>query len=269
LPDRDAHQPDLTLIADAARDAGEIARRFWKRSPQVWEKDAGAGPVTEADLAINDMLMDRLRKARPDYGWLSEETPDDAARLGAGPVFILDPLDGTRAFIAGERTFAHSIAVAFHGQVVAGAVFLPIDDRLYTATLHGPAFCNGAALAATSPRKVESATLLTAKRNMAPDHWKDGIVPPVRRDFRASLAYRLCLVAEGRFDAMLSPGPTWEWDVAAGTLIAQRAGARVTDRRGATLHFNRPDPRTPGIVAAGDVVHDALVAGLAPVPSLP
>lgn len=269
MPDRDRHTADLRLIADAARAAGDIARQFWKRSPRVWEKDEGAGPVTEADLAINDMLMDRLRGARPDYGWLSEETPDDTARLGPGPVFILDPLDGTRAFIAGERTFAHSIAVAIAGQVVAGAVFLPIADRLYSATLHGPALCNGAAIAATSPRTVENATLLTAKRNMTPDQWKDGILPPVRRDFRASLAYRLCLVAEGRFDAMLSPGPTWEWDVAAGALIAERAGARVTDRRGERLHFNRPDPRTPGIVAAGAVVHGALVGSLAPAPGLP
>lgn len=269
MPDRDDHRADLTLIADAARAAGDIARQFWKRAPQVWEKDEGAGPVTEADLAINDMLMDRLRGARPDYGWLSEETPDDAARLGDGPVFILDPLDGTRAFIAGERTFAHSIAVAMEGQIVAGAVYLPITDRLYTATRRGPALCNGAPIGVSSPRTVDSATLLTAKRNMMPEHWKGGIVPPIRRDFRASLAYRLCLVAEGRFDAMLSPGPTWEWDVAAGALIAERAGARVTDRRGDRLHFNRPDPRTPGIVAAGDVVHGALVAGLAAMPGLP
>ncbi len=269
MPEPDEHQSDLTLIADAARAAGDIARRYWQQKPQVWEKDEGAGPVTEADLAINDMLADRLRTARPDYGWLSEETPDDAARLKADPVFILDPLDGTRAFIAGERTFAHSIAVAVAGRVIAAAVFLPITDRLYTATRHGPALCNGAPLAVSSPRTVNNATLLTAKRNMAPEHWKAGRVPPVKRDFRASLAYRLCLVAEGRFDAMLSPGPTWEWDIAAGALIAERAGARVTDRSGGGLVFNRPDPRTPGVIAAGVLVHDALVAGLAPAPGLP
>lgn len=269
MPDRDDLQADLILIAEAARAAGDIARAFWQRAPKVWEKDAGAGPVTEADLAINDMLMERLRGARPGYGWLSEETPDDGSRLGPGPVFILDPLDGTRSFIAGERTFAHSIAVARGGQVVAGAVFLPIAERLYTATQGGPALCNGDPIAAASPPTVDSATLLTARRNMTPEHWKDGILPPVRREFRASLAYRLCLVAEGRFDAMLSPGPTWEWDVAAGALIAERAGACVTDRRGERLRFNRPDPRTPGIVAAGERVHDALIAGLAPVPCLP
>mgnify|MGYP001161693383 CR=1 FL=1 len=269
MPDRDAHQADLTLIAQAARDAGDIARRFWKRAPKVWEKDAGAGPVTEADLAVNEMLMDRLRAARPDYGWLSEETPDDGARLGAGRVFILDPLDGTRAFIAGEPTFAHSIAVVAAGKVVAGAVFLPVSDLLYTATLNGPALCNGAPIAASAPRMLEQATLLTARRNMAPELWLNAVVPPLRRDFRASLAYRLCLVAEGRFDAMLAPGPTWEWDVAAGALIAGRAGANVTDRQGCSLRFNRPDPRTPGVVAAGDMVHAAIVAGLAPAPGQP
>ena len=137
MPDLDAHQADLTLIAQAARDAGDIARRFWKRAPKVWEKDAGAGPVTEADLAINEMLMDRLRAARPGYGWLSEETPDDGARLGAGTVFILDPLDGTRAFIAGEPTFAHSIAVVAAGKGVGNGFRLNGGRRRITGRRNG------------------------------------------------------------------------------------------------------------------------------------
>ena len=86
---------DLALLTEAARDAGRIALRYWRKNPQVWDKGGEHGPVTEADLAVNDMLKARLLAARPGYGWLSEETPDDAARLACETVFIIDPIDGT------------------------------------------------------------------------------------------------------------------------------------------------------------------------------
>ena len=111
---------DLALLTDAAREAGLIALRYWRRNPQVWDKGGEHGPVTEADLAVNDMLKARLLAARPDHGWLSEETPDDPARLSRECVFIIDPIDGTRAFIAGEDTFAVSLAVVEQGIPVAG-----------------------------------------------------------------------------------------------------------------------------------------------------
>ncbi|TAG15735.1 MAG: 3'(2'),5'-bisphosphate nucleotidase CysQ, partial [Rhodobacterales bacterium] len=133
-----AHDPsfrDLALLTEAAREAGRIALRYWRREPKVWDKGGDHGPVTEADLAVNDMLKLMLLSARPDYGWLSEETPDDAARLSAETVFIIDPIDGTRAFVAGEETFAHSLAVAHQGKVTAGVVFLPALDKIYTASL--------------------------------------------------------------------------------------------------------------------------------------
>ena len=98
--------PDLDLLIQAAQDAGQIARRYWRREPATWEKDDGAGPVTEADLAVNDFLIDRLLGARPDYGWLSEESPDDPARMDAAHCFIIDPIDGTRAFIDGQEGFS-------------------------------------------------------------------------------------------------------------------------------------------------------------------
>ena len=110
---------DLALLTEAAREAGRIALRYWRNSPQVWDKGGEHGPVTEADLAVNDMLKAKLLAARPDYGWLSEETPDSADRLAVDTVFIVDPIDGTRAFIAGEETFAHSLAVVQRGKVTA------------------------------------------------------------------------------------------------------------------------------------------------------
>jgi myo-inositol-1(or 4)-monophosphatase len=251
---------DLALLTDAARAAGEIALRYWNNAPLAWEK-GDQGPVTEADIAVNDMLKATLRAARPDYGWLSEETPDDAARLECDHVFIIDPIDGTRAFIAGERNFSHSLAVAYRGQVVAGAVYLPAKDQLFTASLDGPALCDGQPIAPTQTLLAGDPKILTPKANLDSDFWQ-GPAPLFRRSFRTSLAYRLCLVAQGRHDGMMSFRNTWEWDIAAGSLIASRAGAKVTDGRGQPLRFNNPSPHTPGVLAAGPALHAELVARL-------
>ncbi len=259
MPDSD----DLALLTDAARAAGEIALRFWRKDHAIWDKEAGAGPVTEADLAVNQMLQDRLLAARPDYGWLSEETPDTDDRLTKARTFIIDPIDGTRAFIDGTPDFAHSLAVAVDGQITAAVVFLPAQNRLYSASTATPALLNGDIITCSARARMDGATLLTARPNLAAEHWRGGAPPPVRREFRSSLAWRMCLVAEGRFDAMLTLRPTWEWDVAAGTLIAQRAGAQVSDRTGGAPRFNNPSARLNGLVCAPPLLQAALLGQLA------
>ena len=253
-------ETDLALLIRAARQAGQIALRYWKRSPKVWEKD-DESPVTEADHAVNDALHATLRSARPDYGWLSEETPDDTARLQTEAQFILDPIDGTRAFIAGEDSFSHAIAIARGGRVTAGVVYLPALDRMFAATHDGPATLNGAPIHASTIAGIEGANILTPAANMKPEFWPGG-VPDLKRSFRASVAYRLALVAQGRFDGMLSFRQGWEWDIAAGALIATRAGATVTNRHGAALTFNNPDPRSNGLIAAAPGLHAALLVRL-------
>ena len=251
---------DLALLTDAARQAGEIALRFWRQAPKTWEKP-GQGPVTEADLAVNAALRDMLRSARPDYGWLSEEDPDSETRLETEFQFILDPIDGTRSFIAGEDVFAISLAVVQNGTARAGVVYLPALDRLYTATDHGPALKDGQPIVASKQQGIDGARLLTTAQALQPQHWPGG-VPDLKRSFRASLAYRLCLVAEGRHDGMLTLRDAWEWDIAAGSLIAARAGAAVTDRTGQTLRFNQPNPLAPGVVVAAPGLHAALLQRL-------
>jgi myo-inositol-1(or 4)-monophosphatase len=254
---------DLDLLIDAAQGAGRIAHRYWRKKPEFWHKPGDAGPVTEADLAVDAMLKADLRAARPDYGWLSEETPDDPARLQHDRCFIVDPIDGTRAFIEGDTSFAHALAVAEKGRVIAAVVYLPEKDALYAATEEGVATLNGAPIAASRPDRIGGATLLTSSATMAPQHWAGAVPPPVRRVFRASFAWRMCLVAEGRFDAALTLRSSWEWDIAAGDLIARRAGANVSDRHGAPLSFNRPDPRADGVLVAGPALWSDLHARLA------
>ena len=245
-------------MTTAARQAGQIAMQFWQKSPKVWHKDGDEGPVTEADIAVNDMLHQSLCAARRGYGWLSEEGPDDPSRCDCDHVFIIDPIDGTRAFIAGDSSFSHSLAVARQGRITAAVVYLPAKDRLYAATKDRPATVNGNPIRCSGRIGINGASLLTPKTNLAPVHWI-GEPPEVISAFRASVAYRLSLVADGAFDGMLSFRQAWEWDIAAGALIAERAGAVVTDRTGAALQFNRANPRSNGLVAAAPGFHAALI----------
>ena len=254
---------DLSLLTDAARAAGAIAMHHWRQSPEVWEKPDGAGPVSAADLAVDRMLSADLRAARPDYGWLSEESADDPDRLHARRTFIIDPIDGTRAFLDGTPDFAVSLAIAEGGRATVGVVYLPAQNRLYSATIDGPALCDGAPIHASRRAELAEATVLTSRATFAPEHWLGRTVPPVRRMFRSSIAWRLCLVAEGAFDGMMTLKRVWEWDSAAGGLIAERAGAAVTDRTGAPLGYNRPTPLNDGCLAAAPAVQAGLLAALA------
>lgn len=258
-------ESDLALLGDAAREAGRIALGYSRGENRVWSKGKD-DPVSEADIAVDTYLRETLTAARPDYGWLSEETEDDLARLKARRVFVVDPIDGTRAFVAGETTWAHSLAVVENGRPVAAVVYLPMKDRLYAAAKGAGATLNGAPIRASGKRGINGATVLASRPVMEDRHWRDG-VPPVTRVFRPSLAYRICLVAEGRYDGMLTIRDSWEWDIAAGALIAAEAGAVVSDAQGRPLRFNNPRPMTPGVLAAGPVLHEKLAGRLVSEPA--
>lgn len=254
---------DLPLLIETAREAGEIARSFHGPKARAWDKPGNLGPVTEVDLAVNDYLRDTLTEARPSYGWLSEEDEDTARRLTRPRVFIIDPLDGTRSFIEGSPTWAHSLAVAENGIVTAAVVYLPEKDKLYSAAAGQGAFLNGEPIRVSSRSELAGASVLAARPNMDPSNWKGQQVPDFKRAHRPSLAYRLALVAEGRYDAMLTLRDSWEWDIAAGDLILREAGAEVSDKRGAPLRFNNPHPKVKGVIAAPSGLHHDIAKRLA------
>jgi len=258
---------DLPLLIEAARRAGRIATSFAGKTAKRWDKPDGAGPVTEADLAVNDMLHSVLRQARPDYGWLSEESEDGSVRLGQDRVFIVDPIDGTRSFTEGADTWAHAIAVAEYGQITSAVIYLPMRDLLYTAARGRGAFLNGIPIRASGVAGFAQASVLAAKPAMAAAVWRSGTCPNFIPAYRPSLAYRLGLVAQSEFDAMLTLRPSWEWDIAAGALIVAEAGGTITNQRGAPLRFNAADPRLDGVVAGGALIHTALLDALAVPPS--
>ena len=251
--------PELSLLMTAAEEAGEIALRHFRNRPKVWDKADEAGPVTEADLEVDAFLKQALTEARPAAGWLSEETEDDPARLSAAEVFIVDPIDGTRAYIDGARDWALSLALVQGGVPVAAVVHMPAQEQSYSAEAGGGAFLNGTRLAMETRAALQGATVLANKHAFAEHRWPQGL-PPVTRHFRSSLAYRMSLVAEGRFDAMVTLRPAWHWDIAAGALIVAEAGGTVSDHTGTALLFNTPDPRSPAVVAGERTTHSGLIA---------
>ncbi len=255
---------DLELLIRAAEAAGEIALRFSGPEARRWDKPDGQGPVTEADLAVNALLEEMLPTARPGYGWLSEETEDSSDRLARDSVFIIDPIDGTRSFAEGSRTWAHSLAIAREGRVTAAVIYLPQRERMYTAALGDGACLNGVSIEASGLTDLRVADVLTARPNLSPEHWKGRQPPGFNRSYRPSLAYRMAKVADGRAGAMLTLRRSWEWDIAAGDLILREAGGRASDRFGSDLRFNNPVPLLDGVVAGPEALHKELIAALDP-----
>lgn len=254
---------DLPLLIDTVRMAGRVATSFVGKTAKRWDKPGNGGPVTEADMAVNDLLQQVLMSARPDYGWLSEETEDGTDRLARDRVFIVDPIDGTRSFTEGANTWAHALAVAERGEVTAAVIYLPLRGLLYTAARGQGAYLNGIPITASEIEVFDQATILAAKPVMAGERWAYGACPPFKQAYRPSLAYRLGLVAQAKFDAMLTLRASWEWDIAAGALIVSEAGGTISTQRGAPLQFNSVDPRLDGVVAGGPALHRALVEALA------
>lgn len=254
MPGRD----DLALLVSAAQDAGEIAARHFGKGPKSWDKGSGQGPVSSADLEIDAMLRARLCAARAEYGWLSEESARMPAADSAARSFVVDPIDGTRAFLDGQTGFSHALAVVEQGVPVAAVVYLPLKGLLYTAAVGMGAHLNGTLLEVSASDTLHGARVLAARPQLAAEFWPGG-VPQVARHFRPSLAWRMALVAEGQFDAMLTLRPTWHWDIAAGALLVTEAGGVVSDGNGAPLRFDTVKPQASGVIAAGPDLHAELL----------
>lgn len=249
---------DHAILCAAVRAGGALALDHFATGAPVWKKDDNT-PVTQADLAVDALLRARLQAARPDYGWLSEETEDGTARLATSCQWIVDPIDGTHAFINGRPHFAVVAALIHAGRPVSGAIFNPATDQFFEAQRGMGAFLNGAPIHVSARQEVEGCHMLGAadmfKHPAWPHKW-----PPMHVEQRNSIAYRGALVACGEFDAMLVM--TWknDWDLAAADLLIHEAGGRLTTHSGDTLIYNTKDPRHRSVVAAGPCLYAALHA---------
>ncbi len=259
---------DLALIEETVREAGQIARRYFEGSFKSWDKGRGQ-PVTEADLAVNRFLHEAFRAARPDYGWLSEESEDDPARLAARDTFVVDPIDGTVAFLKKKPHFTISVAVVREGRPTSGVVLNPVTGECFTAIQGGGARLNGAPVAVSARENLEGCRMLAGKGLFANPVWFQPPFspwPPMEVESVSSIAYRMALVAGGGFDAMLALSAKHDWDMAAGDLIVREAGGFVTDHRGGSFRYNGPEPVQPSIVCAGPRLHAQLIERLKNVP---
>ncbi len=250
---------DLALIRNAVIEAANIAETaFLKNDAKVWDKEKGH-PVTDADIAVNDYLDKTLRAARPEYGWLSEETKDDHSRHACPRSFVVDPIDGTRAFIDRTPNFAVSIAVIEKGRSIAGVVMNPLKDELYEASLGGGAFLNGKALKITDSDTIENINMVGYPRKFR----RLGF-PDMNVSIANSMAYRICLVTSGEAHATIAFTPKSDWDVAAAALIASEAGGIITDIRGETPFFDSETTSGLGVICAGPTLHGLLLEKVTP-----
>jgi len=244
-------------LAEAVREAGALALSMFKTPLKNWTKGEALSPVSDADIAVDVLLRERLTGDGESIAWLSEESVDDLARLDARYVWIVDPIDGTRAYIAGLPDWAVSAALVENGRPVAGCLYAPVSDEFFFAVAGQGATRNGATIAA-SPGAALAQARIAAPRKLL-DRLQ-AIAPPFSVMPRThSLALRLARVAEGTFDAGIAGGNSHDWDLAAADLLVHEAGGALTSFAGDTVTYNRPVPRHGTLVAAGRERHAALV----------
>lgn len=250
---------DTALLEAAVRQAGALARTFLTGQNKIRSKPDGS-PVSEADLAVDRFLTERLRPARPDYAWLSEETADDPARLVARRVFIVDPIDGTVAFLKGRPHFT-IVAAVVEGEIpIAAAVYNPLTEECFTAVKDRGAWLNGAPIRVSGRDRLEGCRMLASKSTLQNPCWGGAPWPPMTVETPNSMAYRVALVACGAFDASVSLSPTHDWDLAAADLIVQEAGGLISSHEGTILRYNRVSTVQPSVVAAGRALHEAILS---------
>jgi myo-inositol-1(or 4)-monophosphatase len=249
---------ELELLETAVREAGAMARERSLKPLEI-QSNGEAGPVTNVDKAVDAMLELKFLSKRPDYGWLSEETPDNPGyRIGKERTFMLDPIDGTAAMIGKSPQWTISIGIIDGTRAFAGVIYNPMTDEMFTGAVGFGAWFNGRPMLVTDIAHLEGARMLGQKSRFADKRWP---TPWPKMDVieRQSIAYRMALVAAGMGDATLLFGWKHEWDVAAGAAIIEAAGGIVSDLRGDPLQFNNENPRVPGVAGAGAGLHPLLI----------
>jgi myo-inositol-1(or 4)-monophosphatase len=213
-----------------------------------WTKGKDS-PVSEADIAVNNLLHERLSAIAPDAGWLSEETEDDGARLGKHRVWVVDPIDGTRAYIAGLVDWTISVALVEDGRPVVATLFAPAENEFFSAVVDEGATCNRQPLCVSDGDRLDGVRISGPRRVV---EQLVAAVPTIVALPRVhSLALRFARVAQGRLDAALSGGNSHDWDLAAADLLVHEAGGALTTLAGDRILYNRAEPVHGALLAAG------------------
>lgn len=247
---------DAALLKDTVHEAGALALSLFRTDLKNWTKGASS-PVSEADIRVNDLLEKRLRAATPDYGWLSEESADDEQRLGKRLVWIVDPIDGTRGYLAGREDWCVSVALVEDAAPVLAAVFAPASDGFFFAARGQGATCNHVPILATGGGELDFSRIAGPKPLVERLIRSSGEV--ILHPRIGSLALRLCRVAHGNLDAAFAGGQSRDWDLAAANLIVQEANGSMTALSGDPILYNRREVTHGVLVAAGRDRHARIV----------
>lgn len=253
-------EPDLQLVERVTREAGAIAREIAARDFKTKAKSDGS-PVTEADLAVNAYLTQHLRTARPDYAWLSEENEDDHSRFHAKRIFVVDPIDGTLAFVQRRPHFTVCVAVVENGEPVTAAVYNPMTDESFAAAKGQGAFLNGEAIHVRDRSALEGSRMQASKSTLSDPRWQQPW-PEMEMENPNSIALRIVQVAAGRFDAAMTIQALHDWDIAAADLILREAGGITTSIDGIVPSYNGDTLVQPSVLAASPAIHKAVRARL-------
>jgi myo-inositol-1(or 4)-monophosphatase len=252
----------LPAVEAACREAGQLALDLFrpgaKTAAKTWSK-AGGSPVTEADIGVDTFLHVRLAALLPDAAWLSEETADDTIRLSRRFVWVVDPIDGTRAYMAGSPDWAVCVALLDEGRPVLGVVHAPAGATTYTAVSGGGAASNG------KPVQASGLTSLAGARIAGPRPMLDALARHenfIAADKIPSLALRLTRIADGTIDAGLVSPDARDWDLAAADLILKEAGGRVVTAEGEPVGYNRETPIHGMLMASGNSLAAPLAEAL-------
>ncbi|ABK45773.1 3'(2'),5'-bisphosphate nucleotidase [Magnetococcus marinus MC-1] len=265
-----AYEIECQLMTQAAQQCHDTIMQHFRLGQTVGEganvQDKGINnPLTAADLAVDGYLHDTLLTARPDYGWLSEETVDNPSRLKNQRVWVVDPIDGTKEFIAGIPQFAISIGLVDNGQPVAAVVYNPALQEMFSAHLGGGAQLNGTPIHTSTRTSLQGARCLASRSETKRGEW-DSFTSELQLTTMGSIAYKLALVAMGRYDMTFTLTPKNEWDFCAGHLLVTEAGGAISHKEGSPFIYNQAQPKTRSVVATNGPLHEPLLNRLRDVP---
>ena len=242
--------------AASVRDAGALALSMFGRPIHTWTKFESS-PVSDADIAVDRLLHERLADGSSSVAWLSEESVDDPSRLDARYLWIVDPIDGTRAYLAGSPDWSVSVALVDNGRPVAACLYAPVSDQFFMAIAGQGATCNRAPIAATTGASLDQLRIAGPRKlveRLTARKPSFSVMPRVR-----SLALRLAQVAHGDCDVAIAGPNSHDWDLAAADLLVHQAEGALTTFEGAPLIYNRAEPMHGALVAAGRTRHDAFL----------
>ncbi len=250
-------EDDFSHLKRSVREAGKIALGYFGQSPETMVKSDGS-PVSEADLAVDNYLKVELASGRKSYGWLSEETEDNSNRLGQETIWVVDPIDGTKAFINHRPEWTISAALVSGNEPVLAVVYNPVTEEMYDAVTGQGAFLNGRRIEVSKKRDVMGCTLMAPKKILNKLEEGHGL-SLTHPKYVNSIAYRLCLLSCGKTDGMMARSGSCDWDIAAADLIVREAGGNITTFQGQAVKYNKEDVRHGNLLVTNDLLHNKLL----------